>query len=159
MAARTAYPGTATSTNFTVAALNNLPGGWLGHAELTADSGNISVTLADYAGLSQAVTVNSNRKIRIDVDLLLDGGVVEAAFDVMIREGTTILRRRRYVWAVGSGQISVSFSHTLNPSAGAHTYKVSAQLVTGSGGAHVAADAGGTWGPSSLDIYDVGPSS
>jgi len=157
LASRTGFPGTATNTTHLASEDNSLPGGWIGYAEITADSSAIT-TLVDISGLSQAVTVNTNRKIRITVDLLLDGAL-DNTVDIYIREGSTTLRRRRFGYPTSDAQSPVHFTHDFNPTSGSHTYKVSALRASGASTNVVKADSGTTWGPSSITIEDIGPSS
>jgi hypothetical protein len=160
LASRTAPTGNYSAGVLTVASLNNLPGGWIGYAQITADSSNYT-TLVDISGLSQAVTVNTTRRIKISVSLQV-AGESGALGDVYIREGTTELKKTRYQFATGSGTCIVSLWHVLTPSSGSHTYKVSAERITGTVAHNILASSdasGGGFGPAGLLIEDVGPAS
>src|SRR6266487_5026911 len=126
MTSRVAYPGTAVTNDvLTASNVNNLPGGAIGYAEITADSATWGTTVTDVAGLSQAVTVNTSRKIRITVDFSVTTSTQDA-HDFYIREGSTQLRGVRHQWGANTASEYVHFSVVINPSAGAHTYKLSA---------------------------------
>ena len=162
MASRIAGPGTHTTSQvLTAAHMNNLPGGWIGHAQITADSATYTTTLVDISGLSQAVTVNTTRRIRVSVSLTVESGEAGAIGDLFIREGSTSLKKQRYQFAAGSGTCHVNFDTILTPSSGSHTYKVSAQRVTGTTTHKVTAstDAATAFGPADLLIGDLGPAS
>lgn len=162
MANRTCFPGTATNTTHLASEDNSLPGGWIGYAQISADSATYTSTLVDIAGLSQAVTVNPNRRIMISVSLQVDSQDSGALGDIFIREGSTSIKKTRYQFAAGSGTCSVALWTILTPSAGSHTYKVSAQRATGSTSHKILASAdasGGGFGPAEMVILDIGPAS
>lgn len=162
MANRTAGPGTHTAgQTLTATHMNSLPGGWIGLAEITADTSTFTGTLTDIAGLSQAVTVNTSRKIKITFDAWTETSVNDSVVDYFIREGSTTLKvYRSPQYGTGAAQMHLHVSVTLNPSSGAHTYKISGQRVTGTGTQKIVAAASGTSpGPAQLLIEDIGPSS
>jgi hypothetical protein len=140
----------------TAAFADSLPGGWLGYAEITADQSGIT-SLADITGLSQAVTVNSDRRIKITVHGRIQTTSATDRNSVVIREGSTQLQVV-YDAIPDSVNPSEAFegSVILTPSAGSHTYKVSAQRVTGTGTVTFGAAA---TAPAFILIEDIGPAS
>src|SRR6266700_2865661 len=93
MTSRVAYPGTAVTNDvLTAANVNNLPGGWIGYAEVTANQTGIT-TEVDLTGLSQAVTVNTSRRIRISLYIPRAASSVSAdRILITIYEGATQLQ-------------------------------------------------------------------
>jgi hypothetical protein len=162
LANRTALAGTFTSGSTHLHTDDNsAPGGWIGYASLTSDSATYTTSLVDISGLSQAVTVNTTRRIRISVSLQV-AGESAALGDIFIREGSTSIKKSRYQFATGSGTCSVSMWTILTPSAGSHTYKVSAQRATGTVAHNILASSGASatdFGPAELVIEDIGPAS
>jgi hypothetical protein len=155
LASRVAYAGTGTTgAALTAANVNNLPGGWIGYVERVTDSSTWTTAISDVAGMSQAVTVNANRKIRISACFSVTTST-EDAHDFYIREGSTALRGVRHVWGNISPSDFIDFSVVLNPSAGSHTYKLSAEKANAGTGNILAS---GT-NPAFLLIEDLGPSS
>lgn len=158
MASRTAFPGTATSGSTHLHTEDNsLPGGWIGFVEVTANQGSIT-TLTDLTGLSQAVTVNSNRKIRVSFNVSrVSSTVTGDAWKFHIREGSTTLATSQSDIAgatIASGGGAMFW--TGNPSSGSHTYKMSLERTAGTGTITMAASA---TEPAQLLIEDIGPSS
>jgi hypothetical protein len=155
VSSRVAYPGTAVTNDvLTAANVNNLPGGEIGHAELVADSSTFSSVLTDISGLSQTVTVNTNRKIRITFDASVNTSATDACF-FFIREGSTQLRAITHVWGPNSTSSYIHFSVVISPSSGSHTYKISGQANTGTTNVKILASA---TNPAQMTIDDIGPS-
>lgn len=167
MPVRTAYAGTAlTGDVYTAANHARMPGGWIGYAQVTAtqaladaDSGGLET---DLTGLSVAVTVGTNRRIRVTGSgiLTLDDPLGNPAVLGYIKEGATYLGR----WAswdlnAASGLIfdraTMSFERSviLTPTAGAHTYKLSAWATAG---ADILLGASATI-PAFILVEDLGP--
>jgi hypothetical protein len=142
-----------TNDVLTAANVNNLPGGLIGYAQITADSATFANLLTDIAGLSQAVTVNNNRRIRITVDASVNTSATDACF-FYIREGSTQLRAITYVWGANANANYIHFSVVIDPSSGSHTYKLSGQTNTGTTSVKILASA---TNPASIQIDDVGP--
>jgi hypothetical protein len=167
MAVRTAYAGTAlTGDVYSAANHARMPGGWIGYAEVTAnqaiqdaDSGGLET---DLTGLSVAVTVGSNRRVRITghASLQLDDPLGNPSVIGRIREGAT----QRGVWAdwdlnAASGLIfdrarfSFEGGIVLTPTAGAHTYKLTLQALAGADILLAAAAGAPAW----ILVEDLGP--
>lgn len=157
MASRTAYAGTATAGQvLTAANVNNLPGGWIGFVEVTTAQSGISA-ITDLTGLSQAVTVNNTRKIKITFHS--PGTLSTVAgdrFRYYVREGATILQTIEGVAPGTSRAEGMTMTWSGNPSSGSHTYKISLERITGTGTLTAAADADGKM---QMLIEDIGPSS
>lgn len=146
------------NTQLSPAQANNLPGGWIGYAQITSNSASFTDTATDIAGLSQTVTVNPNRRIKITVDVSVDLDANDAV-DFYIREhpSNVVLRGVRTAWGAISGANFIHFYAIITPTTGSHTYKFSAERANPGGTAWIVA--GGNTGPSSLLIEDLGPAS
>jgi len=155
LVARTGFPGTSTTGIVHSASNdNNLPGGWLGHVSVTADQ--TVTTEAALTGLSQAVTVNTNRRIMIIFDgayAMSSGSPNRARF--RIKEGGTVLKDRMFA-AGGNGTEAAHMTVVLTPTSGSHTYNVTLQSQD-AGNAVLKADPTGN--PAELTILDIGPQS
>lgn len=160
MASRTGVPGTkSTGNTLTAADYNNLPGGSIGYARITADSNTWSTTATAITGLSVTVTVGTSRRILIKAHGQIDVLDAAAACDIYLFEGATGFLRDRYGGGSGLAQDTMHLEHTLNPTAGAHTYFLKGDRVTGTSVQHIAAspDAGTGPGPAWIEVFDVGP--
>jgi hypothetical protein len=155
LASRTAWAGTATTEIFDVADANSLPGGWVGYAQVTADQNTIT-TLVDLTGLSQAVTLGSNRRIRIHAEVhVANGSGSGNRSQLYIREGSTTLQRAQWGHETTGTEGPAACSVILTPSSGSHTYKLSLEALDASTtNLKAAADI-----PAFIYIEDVGPAS
>lgn len=149
MPVRTAYAGAAVSGEvLTAANVNKLPGGWIGHNEITATQTGITAEAA-LTNYSVAVTVGTSRRIRITV-LVRVTSASATNISVFIKEGATYLAQS--TTNVGASQVeTMMFSAVITPTAGAHTYN-----ATMSAGASSDANAG-TAQPSFILVEDLGP--
>jgi hypothetical protein len=167
MPVRTAYAGTALAGDvYTAANHARMPGGWIGYAQVTAsqaiqdaDSGGLET---DLTGLSVAVTVGSNRRIRITgsgIITLDDPSGNLAGVYGRIREGGTQLGSWAYVDLVGAtlsvGGIRQEAGIILTPSAGAHTYKLTLAATRGADLLLAASATDPAW----ILVEDLGPAS
>ena len=153
MAVRTGYPATEiagdvlTTTNF-----NKLPGGLLGYATVTANQGSIT-TIADLTGLSVAVPVNTSRIVVIVAQIMLFSSVAGDVASLYIREGSTKLATGQDVmWIVSTGY-TITARCVLSPSTATHTYKLSAELSSGTG---VVTMSAASTNPASIMVFDGG---
>lgn len=131
------------------------PGGILGYAQVTADQGEIT-TQADLTGLSVTVTVAANRRIRITgSSTFVDVGSNAATALLRIKESTTQFNVAKVGLPASAGaaadERSVTVEAIITPSAGAHTYKLTAEGTTNIY-AKAAADA-----PAFIQVEDLGP--
>lgn len=108
------------------------PRGVLGHVTSTTSQSGIT-TETDLTGLSLNVTVAASRRIRISGVVRVKTGAADDMGAIRIKEGSTTLHRTDFIMPIiSSGQtLTVYYSTIVSPSAGAHTYKVSAQLILG----------------------------
>lgn len=152
MSNRTAFPGTSTTgITHTAAHDNDLPGGWIGYVEKTADQTGIT-TETDLTGLSQAVTVNTSRRILISCQCMVTKSVASTRAIIRIKEGAVILASG-IIGAVTGGNHTVDAQVVLTPSAASHTYKVSLESLD-SGSVNLTAS---STEKSFLLIEDIGP--
>jgi hypothetical protein len=105
--------------------------GTLGYAQVTANQAGITTTITDLTGLSVAVTVGTGRRIRITAQVpLRDAGSGSLTDTIYIREGGTTLQEGTIGNLAASEFNTAKASVVLTPSAGAHTYKLSAAAGT-----------------------------
>lgn len=103
----------------------------LGYAEVTADQGSIT-GVTDLTSLSTTVTVPAGgRRIKIEFAACWLSMAALQGVQGYIKEGSTILRMsgiglNQGVPTVGTDILSLNFSVILTPTAGVHTYKLSA---------------------------------
>lgn len=130
--------GTETLTNKDLTSATNtlpasLPKGVLGYAQVVASQTGIT-SVVDLTGLSVGVTVGSSRRIRISYALRIVGSAVSSTAGVTIKEGGTSLQEGFVLNNAGAGvPVTAVDSVVLTPSAGAHTYKLTMALASGSG--------------------------
>jgi hypothetical protein len=150
---RTAFPGTSTTgITHTAAHDNDLPGGWIGYVQVVADQTGIT-TETDLTGLSQAVTVNTSRRIKIsgEISYSCSSGTGNRA-RLKIKESTTVLQDRLF-GPTTNGSDTAHISVVLTPTAASHTYKLSL-AAQDAGNANLLAT---STNPAYLLIEDVGP--
>lgn len=154
MPVRTAYAGAAVPGEvLTAANVNKTPGGWIGYAEVTANQGGIGTTDTDLTGLSVAVTVGTSRRIRISVFSNVSMQTASNRAYLRIQEGATVLTEARED-IVNDNHAPMNASVVLTPTAGAHTYKVTARVLNA--GSTLTAEAATTY-PSYILVEDLGP--
>ena len=154
MPVRSAYPGTAlTGEVLTALKVNNLPGGWIGYAEVAADQLSIT-TVVDLSGLVLNVTVGASRRLRVTVYTSVYSTVVGDSATLSIKEGATQLSTRAEVFSKASTLEGVSCAAIVTPTAGAHTYKATLERTTGTG--TLLMGASGTQ-PAFILVEDIGP--
>jgi hypothetical protein len=157
MASRTAWPGTVnTGDVVTEGNLDSLPGGWIGWLQRTTDASGITAE-ADLSGMSQAVTVGTSRKIKITFTWpRIGSSTSNDVARLRIKEGSTQLHCVDLVNNVASVNENGGTMMTVlsAPSAGSHTYKISAERTVGTGTVTIVAN---TDAPMQLLIEDIGP--
>jgi len=108
----------------------------------------------DITGLSVTVTVVAGRRIRITASGAFFDTVATDVVQMNIKEGATQLQQAAIVPGAASANVNVEKSVVIaSPSAGAHTYKVSAIRSTGTGA--VTFNAGATF-PAFILVEDIG---
>lgn len=127
------------------------PLGQLGYTDFDVDS--VAIT-SETTLLSQLVTVDANRQIRIKSRVRFDIDNNDTVPRFKIKEGATILRdwTRPSTTAV---RITYEDECILTPSAGAHTYSVTLDRVLGTGS--ITAKAADPGSAAYLLIEDIGP--
>lgn len=128
--------GVETLTNKTLTAPVIVGGsvalGKLGYAQVTASQGGITAD-ADITSLSVAVTVGTGRRIRITYVGALATSVSGDQAGAFIKEGATVLQDTNAVYLPSGSAFPAAATVTLTPTAGAHTYKISARRISGTG--------------------------
>jgi hypothetical protein len=133
---------------------DNLPRGVLGYAQVTAGQASITSEV-DVTGLSVTVTVGASRRIKVTAYGLVYTTVANDWAIVRVKEGTTQLRSLGAVtMPTASRPETFGGSVVLTPSAGAHTYKLTALRASGSGS--ITFDAAST-DPAFILVEDIGP--
>lgn len=126
-------------------------GGQLGYAQVTADQTGIT-TLVDLTGLTTTVTVGTGRRIKVLAQVALFNTSADVRLDVNIVEDGVIQQRGFVLISAASVTHSLVTSIIRSPSAGSHTYKLSAQVQ---GAGTMTLDAGADF-PSFILVEDIG---
>lgn len=124
-------------------------GGWIGYAEVTANQGSITAEV-DLTSLTVAVTAGTGRRIRISAQALFSSSVAGDRVAFRIKEGGTTLMTGQLVPV---GDETFPFSVVIAPTPGAHTYKLTAQRLSGTG--NVSMNAGAD-APAFILVEDIG---
>lgn len=106
-------------------------GGTLGYAQITANQATIS-TEVDITSLTVTVTVAAGRRIRVSCFTELFGTVAGDQSQVNIYQDGSIVMQSIMRHAA-TGRLCHPVSVVLTPSAGAHTYKLTALRASGTG--------------------------
>lgn len=119
--------------------------GLLGSAEVTANQGTFTAE-TDLTGLSVAVTISSEfaaagRKLKITGSAKFASSVGTDIAGLRIKEGSTQLQERR---SLAASEYPCHCEVIVTPTAGAHTYKLAALRITGTGNITMYAAAGST---------------
>ena len=106
--------------------------GVLGYAEVTATQNFTTET--DLTSLSLSVTIPSGgRKIKITASGAFSSSVADDYVAINLKEGSTTLQQGQLKLFGANIEIAFEKSVVLTPSAGAHTYKLSAVRTSGTG--------------------------
>lgn len=128
-----------------------MPGGVLGYAEITASQATIS-TEVDVTGLTATVTVATGRRLRISSLTELFGTVAGDQSQINIYEDATqiqaVIMRHS-----ATGRLDHPASVIRKPTAGVHTYKLTAQRASGTGTFTVS---GAATEPAYILVEDIG---
>ena len=122
----------------------------LAYADVRATQGSIT-TEVDLTGLTVTVTVPDGRRLRITSVTAMRNTVDGVRMDNNIKEGATVLQRGFMVSAATGLADTLKAQVVLSPTAGTHTYKVSA-AVAGAGTATM--DAGSDY-PAYIMVEDI----
>lgn len=109
----------------------------LGYAEATADQGTIT-TVVDVTSCSSAVTVpTGGRRVKITgyIPKVTGSEINGANWTLSIKEGATVLNKATNHISVGTGsQFETMIAMWVGtPTAGAHTYKLTIEVSSGTG--------------------------
>lgn len=125
--------------------------GVLGYAQVVATQSGLAAEV-DVTGLSVAVTVGSTRRIKVTASVSISGAVGNG-IAISIQEGATKLQDATVTLAASSLQDTLTAYAILSPSAGAHTYKVTARRFSGAATFNVFAAA---TTPAFILVEDIG---
>lgn len=132
----------------------NVAGGVIGHAKAEANQGGIGGVEVDLTNLSVPINTNASRRILISAVLPnVSSDTSDDTFALSIREGGTLLQNAISTIDVGNQGVSISTWVLIDPPAGAHTYKLTAQRANGSGTLTMFASANN---PASILVQDLG---
>lgn len=126
--------------------------GILAKAERTSDQTGLSTTEQDLSPLTFTITVPAGRQIRLKFLAWMQVALVSQTMTVRIKEGATVLQVTTVTTPSAAGLSVIPCEIVFSPSAGAHTYKVTAATSSGSG-----VLAGGATYPAQFTAEDVGP--
>lgn len=107
-----------------------MPGGVLGYAQVTANQTGIT-TVVDLTGLTVTVTVGSARRIQITGIALFQDGTIDTQVIMSIQEGATVLTQSAIDQGLAASNQTLNPMVILSPTAGVHTYKLTAQASAG----------------------------
>lgn len=124
----------------TPAPSSGAPGSTLGYAEVLASQAGIT-TETDLNGLTATVTVPAGRRLRITVGGEISRTVADGRSRISIKEGATLLQVVDTFVTDTVGANTFQKSVVVSPSAGAHTYKATLTLTSGTGSTGLAAGA------------------
>jgi hypothetical protein len=108
-----------------------VPLGTLGYAQTSSNQGPTAPPF-DITGATVTVTVGPGRRIKITGVVLLSSSVTTDLPQLQINEGATLIYAVDGPALAGNGQ-TLCATTVLTPSAGSHTYKLTATRVSGSG--------------------------
>jgi hypothetical protein len=136
----------------TSAEMNSLPQGTLGYAPVTANQGTFTAA-TDLTGLTVTVTLVAGRRIRISAHAGFQSSVAADTVEFNIQEGATILQYGLIGMTIANRIFTSDPSVVLTPTVGAHTYKLNAQRVDGTGNITLVA---GATQPAFILVEDIG---
>lgn len=133
----------------------NVAGGRLGYATNSSDQSGITA-VADIVGCSVVVTVGAGRWIKISAHAIFTftSGTGDSRVIGSIKEGSTILRRFADEIMPINREYAASDWDIEVPSAGSHTYKLTAERVSGDGNLMVRGAGAGL--AASILVEDIG---
>jgi hypothetical protein len=114
----------------TQAQVNGWAQGTLGYAQVTANQGSITAEV-DLTSLTVTVTVVAGRRLKITGSVTYSNSTANAGMIVYIKEGGTYLGRGTGSHGVANQEVTPALVAVVTPSAGSHTYKLSAQSQNG----------------------------
>lgn len=130
------------------------PRGQLGYAQVVADQSGITAEI-DLTSLTTTVNIAAGRRIRIVGAGKFASTIAGDRFVVSIKEATTYLRDGVYDNESRGNNTVLSFegSVILTPSAGTHTYKLTARRISGTGSGTLGA---ASTAPAYILVEDIG---
>lgn len=132
------------------APVQSTPGAVLGYAEAPATSQGSITTEVDVTGLAVTISVPAGRRIRISARGQYQNAA-GAGVLINIKEGATLVNSSTNI-PYSNIIVAWAAEAIITPTAGVHTYKVTAQNY---GGGTVTLQAGGTYGVSFIIVEDI----
>ncbi len=131
-----------------------LPQGTLsgGYAQAVASQGGIT-TVVDLTSLTVTVTPLAGRRIKITGSIIVQSTVANDAILMRIQEGATVLHGAQMHVLVINQDDTLEKTVILQPTASAHTYKLTLQRAAGTG--TITMSAAGTQ-PAFILVEDIG---
>lgn len=130
-----------------------LAGGSLGYQQVIANQGTYT-TVVDLTSLTVTTPVlAAGRRLKITGQIMVQSTVADDIVGLNVQEGATILSIGQVTCRVTAQPVSLYVSAVVQPSAVAHTYKLTSVRATGTGLITMAA--GGTF-PAFILVEDVG---
>lgn len=129
------------------------PRGELAYAALASTTADITAETDIIA--AAAVTVEADRKVRLDANLLYRYLAAETSMVWMrIKEGgTSLVDSRAYKVMISQDRLPLAAMIRITPTAGTHTYKITGEVTGGAGAFRVEAPPSGF---ATLSVTDVG---
>ena len=109
-----------------------LSSNFLNYSSVIASQGTFT-TETDITGLSIVITVPTNKRVRLTAQIKLNSSVNSDAVNMWIKEGSTFLNGYGGTLSFLNQNYTAYSQVIISPSAGVHTYKVSAVRSSGTG--------------------------
>jgi hypothetical protein len=107
-------------------------GSTVGYASVTANQGTFTAE-TDLTGLAVTVSVPSGRRVRITAKLALNSSVNSDAVVAYVKEGSAFIDQWTGTATFNNVDYTLVLTTVVAPSAGSHTYKLSAARSAGTG--------------------------
>lgn len=156
----------ATRTPFVATALgiyqktdhDTMPKGAFGFISTTTDQTGIT-TETDLTGITLTVDVPANRMLKVTAKIPISSATASDRVGINIKEGATVLGTDNTTTTTANLAYTLTAVAIINgPTAGSHTYKVSAAIGGGGSGTGPIKTNHANSGVSFLLVEDVGPS-
>jgi hypothetical protein len=138
----------------TATQVNGWSQGTLGYSPVTANQTGIAGAPTDLTNFTVTITVVAGRRLRIEGHAQCLTVTAPAAFFIAVQEGSTVLGRIGIGPGLATGErFDADGSTIITPTAGTHTYKLTATRFGGTGTLSVEHD---TTNPGFILVEDIG---